>query len=53
MFWLLCVIILAVLIWLEVLPMRRWLYEIKAKLIGAIIRSGIDVIEFLDNIDKE
>lgn len=44
--------IMAFLIWVEIIPVRKWVYEIRVKTIGVKSRCWIEFISFLDKIDK-
>ncbi len=45
------VAIVVYLVWLEVLPIKRWYYEACARMIGTYIRSSIAALELFEKID--
>ena len=45
------ILILAIiifLIWEEIIPVRVWIFKVKARLIGMSTRALIDVLDFFD-----
>ena len=42
--------IIIFLIWTEVIPVRVWVFRVKARLIGMSTRVLIDVLDFLDEL---
>lgn len=46
-----CIVILF-LIWIEVIPFRKWIYKIRIKAIGMQSRCLIEVASILDKVFK-
>lgn len=50
MFWLIIMVIVAALIWLEIIPLRKWYYLWKARAVSNYVRRSMDFFAWLDKL---
>ena len=50
MFWLIAIVIAAVLCWLGVIPLRKWYYLLKNKLYGKWLHIKLLLIKLLNDL---
>ena len=50
MFLLIAILVIGFLIWLEVIPLRAWIYKIYAKATGSVIRFCMSLLSFGWNV---